>query len=162
MSLSLIDIAKLLLVQEEQSQNSSLTGAINDLKETIANQPKAQAVKATTSTVVTEGKYEYINENRENYLTSGTLYDTTKDVIFKIFLVSTPTEWTNLSLYINKKLWLQGDYEYYNTIGFAYFIYDTNTYVFHLNDEEYKDGVKITIDKGIMINQLSIIGKIST
>lgn len=154
--MNLMDLGKLLIIQEE-SANSQLKQSIDKLTSTISNQQK---VVAPASTQVTEGKYKYFTETRENFISSGTLFTTSKDVSFKLFKFVTPTEWKTLSIYIDKQLYIQGDFEYYNDIELAY-KNDKDEYVFHLQNEDYKDGVKITIDNGINITLFNIIGKIS-
>lgn len=153
--MNLMDLGKLLLIQEENS-NSQLKQSMDKLTETISNQQK---VVAPTSTSATEGKYKYFTETKENFISSGTLFTTSKDVTFKLFKFITPIEWKTLSIYINKELYLQGNFEYYNDIELAY-KNDKDEYVFHMQNEEYKDGVKITIDNGISITLFNIIGKI--
>lgn len=157
--MNLFELGKLLIIQEESSI-SGLKASIDNLNENIANQGK-QAITAPTSTSAVEGKVKYFTENKENYITSGTLFSTEKDITFKLFKFETSSEWKNLSIYINKELYMSGDYAYFDTIGLAYFNSNKNSYVFHLEDEQFKDGIKITVDSGMLIYNINIIGKIA-
>lgn len=156
--MNLFDLGMLLIAQEE-SPIAGLKTSIDNLNTTI-NQAKPQKVTAPVSTSAKVGKTQYFTQTKENFITSGTLYSTTKNVTFKLFKITTPVEWKNLSIYINNELYIQGDYAYYDDIGLAYFNPDKDTYIFHLEDEEFVDGIKVTIDKGIEISLFNIIGKI--
>lgn len=161
-SMNLMDLGKLLLIQEEAS-SSALKNSIDKLNATIAQQTQQaqQKVTAPTTTNATIGKTKYFSETKENYITSGTLFSTTKNTTFKIFKLATSTAWTNLSIYIDKQLYLSGDFAYYDDIGMAYYNPVKDEYIFHLEDENFADGVEITIDKGLYINVFTIIGKIT-
>lgn len=156
--MDLIDVAKLLLVQEESS-STSLQKSIDKLTSAVIR--PAQAVVAPTTTKATVGKLQYFTQTRENYITSGNLFTTTANVAFKVFKVETPDEWKTLSIYINKELYIQGDFAYYDKIGLSYYKPDTETYVFDLAGEQFQDGIKITIDSGTYINLFAVVGNVT-
>lgn len=152
-----MDLAKLLVVQEESS-NASLNNSINSLANAIKNQPKAQNVSAPASTSVTEGKTIAFTKTLENFTNHGTLFTQTYPTTFRLFKFKTPTEFTNLTFTVNNEVYMEGDYAYYNEIGFAYYDYDDSTYVINIESEKFTDGVKITLDKGITIKLYTVIG----
>jgi len=155
MGLSLFDLGKLLIIQEEQNNNTALKNSIDNLNDTIKAQ---QHVKAIPKTSIIENNYKYFTENKENYNTSGTLFNTEKYIVFKLFKVITPVEWNSLSILINNDTYMEGNFQYYNEIGLAY--KDSNkNYVFNIMNEVYEEGVKVTIDNNLYINSFNIIGK---
>ncbi|WP_343577659.1 hypothetical protein, partial [Mycobacterium sp.] len=62
----------------------------------------------------------------------------------------------NLSFTVNGKDFYVGDYQYYSDIGFAY--NNDEYYVFNMENETFNGQLKITIDKGLEITKMFIIG----
>lgn len=159
MNITPFDLAKLLLISEENNnntQNKALADAINNLSQT----QKQQAVVAK-SEQVTIGKKEYINVVKDRpFIASGSLFKTTKSISIKLLKLQSLKEFTNFSIYIDKQLYMQGDFAYYSKIGMAYYTPDDEMYTLEITDFDSEDGLELTIDSGLNISFYTLIATI--
>ncbi len=156
--ISLIDIAKLLLISEEQNKTlNQLPVFQSPAQNKELKKEKTQKVESKNTTLQEKNK-KYFTITKENFISTGLLFKAKKDLFFKLFKFKTKTEFENLSIIINNDVYISGDYKYYEEIGFGSYNPISKMYEIIMTNETYPDGVKITIDKGLNINLLTIIG----
>lgn len=155
--MNLRDFALQLAIQEEaqKKNNSHLQQSIDSLNETMKQQ-----VNAPSKTSATVGKSKYFTKTFKKATSHGNIFQVEKNVTFWVFKFKTPTEWKNLVFNINGENFLEGDFEYYNEIGLAYYDPETSEYVFNLEDENFKDGVKVATENGLYINLFTVAGRL--
>lgn len=157
MTLSAMDIAKLLLVEEERG------GSVSSVSPgQIPGQPSPTEQKPSTvnlTGVIQKEKFTLKSQNNVTVPESGKFLDINTDgggatIHIRQISFSTTTEWKDLKISIDTKLYQEGDFAFFEELGYAW--YDGQTGLYNLNilksDVDY--ALTMSIDSGITLNSL--------
>ena len=153
------EIAIRLLIAEEQAQFGN-RGSITNLTGQSAPPPVQAPTQENLS--ISVGKRQYFTISKDNLLipSSGVIADLTASPTRKIYLnkisFATATEWNLLKLSIDAQLFKEGNFTFFEDLGYAY--YDPNEALYHFSVVNAKADVRFTmgIDTGITLTTLII------
>lgn len=156
MSLSLIDIGKLLLVQEESTRTASQQSGISAVTPAGIQTPTQETTKETV------GSENVVFISKDNFTVPGS------GLVFELYLLSeqnakirklsfsTATEWTNLVIRIDGNVYKRGNYALFYDVGYSYYDPVDSLYHFDILNTNPDTSIQVTVDAGIVLDNLIV------